>query len=286
MKSYRLSRKQFEAHCPFSLRIVPDWEALNRVAAETAAELLRRHNGTGTETTMILPVGPLRYEPLAELVNRERVSLERLTIFMMDEFLDDSRESLVPLDHPLSFRRFMKETFLDRLDPALGFSTERLVFPAPDDAAEVSRRILERRGVDLCFAGIGISGHLAFNDPSEPDDTVADLDAVRNSTARVVMLSRESRTQLAMGATHGDWSAVPTHAATLGMKEILASIRICLLGMRSWHAGMLRRALFGPVTRDCPAALVQEHPNVDVLVTELAAGEPTRDALLDLGEGP
>jgi glucosamine-6-phosphate deaminase len=222
---------------------------------------------------------------LAELVNRERVSLDRLTVFMMDEFLDDSGESLVAADHPLSFRRFMQEGFLDRLDPALGFSAARLVFPAPDNAGEVSRRILEQRGVDLCFAGIGISGHVAFNDPPERDDAEADLDAVRSSTARVVMLSRESRTQLAMGGTHGDWSAVPTRAATLGMKEILASIRICLLGMRSWHAGMLRRALFGPVSSDCPASLLQEHPNVDVLVTELAAQEPGRNVLLDLDDG-
>ena len=35
--------------------------------------------------------------------------------------------------------------------------------------------------------------------------------------------------------------------------------------MRTWHSGTMRRSIFGPVSRDCPASLVQEHPNVEVV---------------------
>ena len=77
---------------------------------------------------------------------------------------------------------------------------------------------------------------------------------------------------------------MPRRAVTLGMKEILASKEICLTFMRNWHAGTMRRALFGPVARDCPGSLVQEHPNVEVLITGLAADPPTFDLIMDTGE--
>jgi glucosamine-6-phosphate deaminase len=138
--------------------------------------------------------------------------------------------------------------------------------------------------VDLCFAGVGITGHVAFNDPPEAHEVDKDLTWVRSSPARIVTISRESTAQMALGGTHGNWTIIPRRACTLGMREILASRRICLAGMRSWHAGTVRRALFGPVSRDCPASLLQEHPGVEVLVTELAAEPPLVRVTLDTGE--
>jgi hypothetical protein len=58
------------------------------------------------------------------------------------------------------------------------------------------------------------------------------------------------------------------------MYELLLSKKIHLTFMRSWHAGVLRRALFGPVSVDCPGSLVQTHHNVEVTVTDLAAAPP------------
>ncbi len=283
MECYQITRRQFEARCPFPFQIVPDHAALNAEAARRVAALLRENNAAGRETSLILPVGPLLYEPLAEACNRERLPLDRLTIFMMDEYLD-SDDRPIPGSHPLSFRGFMRRSLLAHLDPSLGFSEERIVFPLPDCLAAVSQRILAAGGVDLCFGGVGISGHLAFNDPPEPEDAEKNLAWVRTCPARIVTISRESTTQMALGGTHGNWSLIPRRAVTLGMKEILASKRICLTFMRTWHAGTMRRALFGPVSADCPASLVQEHPNVEVLLTELAAEPPLVNITLDTGE--
>lgn len=283
MDCYAISRQEFEARCPFPWQIVPNHAALNQEAARRMAAVLRANNAAGADTAFILPVGPILYEPFADLCNREHLSLGRLTLFMMDEFLQPNGTP-VPESHPLSFRRFMRQSLLSRLDPALGFSEDRLVFPLPDRLQQVSARILERGGADLCIAGVGISGHLAFNDPPEPYERDKDLNWVRTCTARVVTLSRESLTQLALGGTHGNWAIIPRQAVTLGMKEILASKQILLVGMRLWHAGTVRRALFGPVSADWPASLLQEHPNVQVLLTELAAEPPLVNVTLDTGE--
>lgn len=281
---YHVSRRQLEERCPFPLQVVPDVVAVNRIAARRIMDLLVENNRAGRETTLILPVGPLQYVPLAELCNRERVALSKLTLFMMDEYLQPDGKTPVPPTHPLSFRRFMHQQFVSRVNPELGFSEDRLLFPVPANLESVSQRILSLGGVDLCIAGIGISGHLAFNDPPEPHETEKGIDWVRNCTTRMVTINRESCAQMALGGTHGNWAIIPRQACTLGMKEILASKRISLIGMRSWHAGTVRRALFGPVSADCPASLLQEHSNVDVLLTDLAAKPPLVNVTLDTGE--
>jgi glucosamine-6-phosphate deaminase len=282
MEHVTITRQQLEADCPFPCEVVADHAALSARAARMIADVILAHNAQGCETSLILPVGPLDYTPLVALCNQERIKLDRLFIYMMDEFILPDGSPVDP-SHPLSFQGFMQQAFLQRLDPSLGFTKEQLVFPLPDACDKVSARILGMGGVDLCFCGIGISGHLAFNDPPEPGEG-KDLDWVRNCTARAVTLSPVSLSQIVMGGTHGVWEVIPRQAVTLGMKEILASKTICLLGMRAWHAGLVRRALFGPVSAGFPASLLQEHARVEVLLTPLAAELPLMNVTLDVGE--
>jgi glucosamine-6-phosphate deaminase len=83
-----------------------------------------------------------------------------------------------------------------------------------------------------------------------------------------------SRAQMAMGGTNGNLEILPRRAVTLGMYEMLKSKRIHLTFMRSWHAGLWRRALLGEVSSAFPGSLVQEHPSYKVIITELAAAVP------------
>ena len=201
----------------------------------------------------------------------------------MDEYLD--AEGLpIPESHPLSFRGYMRRSLASRIDPSLGFSMDRVVSPLPGTIKDTSERILSMGGADLCFSGFGINGHVAFNDPPAPHEVDKDVNWLRNCRARVVVPNRETSTQIVMGGTNGNWAIIPPMAATLGMKELLASKKICLTFMRNWHAGVMRRSLFGPVSVDWPASLIQEHPNVEVLVTELAAADPVVQVTQATGE--
>ena len=283
MDCYSITREEFEKRCPFPFKIVPDHAALNVEAAKRIVETVRRNNAEGRDSSLILPVGPLIYEPLAEMCNAEKLDLSRLTVFMMDEYPQPDLTP-IPESHPLSFKRFMRKSLVDRLDPSLGFSMDRVIFPLPETVDEYSERILSMGGVDICFGGVGISGHLAFNDPPEPYETDKDTDWVRNCRTRIVNVSRESSTQMALGGTHGNWAIIPAMAVTVGMKEIMASKKIVLTFMRTWHSGTMRRALFGPVAKDCPGSLVQEHSNVEVILTDLAAEPPLVNITLDTGE--
>ncbi len=105
--------------------------------------------------------------------------------------------------------------------------------------------------------GIGPNGHLAFNEPG----------SARDSTARVVTLHPESRASAA--ACWGD--ETPTLGLTLGLVELLAAPSVLLLADGAAKAGIVARALRGPISPDCPASFLQEHPNVTVILDEAAA---------------
>ncbi len=283
MNYYELAFEDFSDHSEIPFDLVADHGALNQKIARDIAGRIEANNEAGLETTMILPVGPLDYTVVAKVCNEWQIDMRGLRVYMMDEYVgDDGR--IISEDHPLSFRRFMKESLVDRLDLARGMTMEQVIFPTPANTQRISEEILEMGGVEICYGGFGITGHFAFNDPPEPGDTTTDLDDLRQCRTRVLNISRESVTQMVMGGTHGNWELVPGRAVSLGMKELLASGEIHLTFMRAWHAGVLRRALFGPVSVDCPGSLLQEHDQVTVTVTEAAADRPVIDVSQDTGE--
>jgi len=282
MRFYNMTKEELLNNGRIKFTVVPDKESLDRRIAREVADHIKAKNEQKERSYLILPVGPLGYSHLADICNSERISLADLSMFMMDEYLDE-KDRIVPQDHPLSFYRFMKEGFADLLDPALGFNPGRIHFPAPDNLEQMTRRIEEIDGVDICYGGLGITGHFAFNDPPEPGEQMT-LDELRSTRARKLTISRESTTQMAMGGTNGNLEILPRRAVTLGMHELLMSKKIHLTFMRSWHAGVLRRALFGPVSVDCPGSLIQQHPDVEVTLTELAARPPQLNVAQATGE--
>lgn len=282
MEPYQVSKADLLAHDEIDFTLVPDKKALDRRIAREIADIVATNNEKGDETTLILPVGPLDYEYLAAVCNRERISLANVTVYMMDEYLDEDGD-VVSEDHPLSFHAFVRDNLVGNLADDLGLTMEDIVFPDPTDPEAVTERIAAVDGVDACYGGFGITGHFAFNDPPEPDEEMT-VEAMADTRTRTLTIARESTTQMAMGGTLGTWQIIPERAVTLGMYELLLSDKIHLTFMRDWHAGTLRRALFGPVTEQCPGSLIRNHPNFEVTVTELAAQPPLPDVTQAVGD--
>lgn len=272
MNPYELEFESFSKLRPWPFTRVPDVNTLNRLVADEVVTELKRAEAEERKLMVICPVGPLDYSYWAERMNAEQTDGSRLITVNMDEYLDD-KGALVAETHPLGFRRFMREGLFGRLTGRARVPEENVHFPAPDSPQRTTALIERHGGADLCYGGMGLTGHFAFNDPPEPGESCDD-NAVRNSRTRVLRISRESQAQMCMGGTGGNWEILPPAAITLGMYELLMSKRIHLTFMRSWHAGVLRRALFGPVTGRCPGSFVQLHPNVRVTITDIAARLP------------
>ena len=126
--------------------------------------------------------------------------------------------------------------------------------------------------MDVCFGGIGINGHMAFNEPPEPGETVS-VEEFAECPTRVLSLSRETRT-INSATVGGEISIVPHRAVTVGMKEILASRKLRFYCNRPWQRAVVRRVLHGPVTSACPASLLRTHPDAETAVADYVAEPP------------
>jgi glucosamine-6-phosphate deaminase len=214
----------------------------------------------------IVPVGPVgQFERFAERCNTMRIALHRLVLINMDEYLT-AEGAYIPLHDPLSFRGHMERALWSRLDPALAPAQSQRHFPAPEEPAATQRLIDRCGGVDVAYGGVGITGHLAFNDPPEPGETI-DNAAFASRPTRVVTLSRETRTINAVTAARGNIDRIPLTAVTVGMKEILEAKKIRLYLNRPWQCAIIRKLLHGPITAAVPASLVRRHPDVRVTMT-------------------
>ncbi|RKY70878.1 MAG: glucosamine-6-phosphate isomerase, partial [Candidatus Latescibacterota bacterium] len=248
-----LSSEQLLERSEGRLIVLDSLDELHRHFAQSIAEEIKRNNEEGRPTRLILPVGPTgQYPILAEMINEERISLKNCYFFFMDEYCDDSGYALPP-SHPLSFRGTMERLFFSRIDDELNIPREQLFFPDHTNVHLLKDKIEEVGGIDTCYGGIGIHGHLAFN---EPEPNVADTDP------RLVYLNAYTITMNAIRAkVGGNLENFPRKAFTLGMRQILGSRRIVLYcrngGPYDWANTVLRLALFGEPGDDYPVTYIR-----------------------------
>ena len=218
---------------------------LHQHLADSILHEIRRNNSAGRPTRLILPVGPTgQYPILARLLSEARVSLRDCHFFFMDEYCDEAGAAL-PSSHPLSFKGSAQSLFLDAIADDCQLNRAQVYFPDESNIEALPAIIAALGGIDTCYGGIGIHGHLAFN---EPAPGVGDL------PCRKVRLNDFTVTINAIrGQVGGNLVGFPRYAYTLGMREILAARRIrlyCRNGIAlDWANTVLRMALFGSAGR-------------------------------------
>ena len=257
---------------PVRVRVIGDMAAIARDFAQTMLDEIRDADKREKPATFIVPVGPVDQFPvLAEMINQQRVDCRDVCFVNMDEYLSDD-DRWIDIDHPLSFRGFMNRLFYDRLDPELAPKSSNRVFPDPFDCGQIGKLIASRGGVDICFGGIGINGHIAFN---EPPGGVKLMDSAEFAAlpTRTLNLTRETRTINSV-TVGGEISIIPHRAVTVGMKECLAARKMRFYCNRPWQSAVVRRVLHGPITAACPASFLRTHPDAQIGVADYVAEKP------------
>ncbi|MBM4081137.1 MAG: glucosamine-6-phosphate isomerase [Planctomycetes bacterium] len=235
------------------LLILKDVDAMHRHCADSIADEIIANNKKRAATVLILPVGPVgQYPYLLQRINSEGIRLCRCHFFFMDEYCDDNG-CVVPKSHPLSFRGHMDEMLFSQIRKDLMIPPEQLVFPDHLNVQTLAKRIDDLGGIQTCYGGIGIHGHLAFNEP-EPN--------VERSEPRLVYLNDFTVTINAIRAqVGGDLINFPRKAVTLGMRQILTAKKIqlyCRNGIAlDWANAVLRLALFGAPGDDYPVTFIR-----------------------------
>jgi glucosamine-6-phosphate deaminase len=265
-RARRIRREELTEHpsADFRIAVVDDAGEFYRRFAEDLVGRIRAARDDGRRFVAIVPVGPMpQYEIAARMINDERLSLAHVHTFNMDEYADQDGVTAPP-SWPGSFQRAMWEQFFARVDPELRPPEEQIHFPTSDAIADYSARIEELGGADVCYGGIGWSGHIAFWEPQLGLEFEGDLDAYRRAGARLVELHPMTVMQNALHSFGGDWSSVPPKANTIGPREILGARHRSfwldgdLGGGVSWQRFIARLVAHGPVNELVPGSLLQE----------------------------
>lgn len=250
------------------LTVVANLPALHLHFADSIVRTIEANNARGRPTVLILPYGPVdQYPLLRDRLQRDGVSMQSCRLFFMDDYADAAGNAL-DSSHPLSFRGAV-DSWLETIDPQLRPKRENVVFPNESNCAAIVDSIEAAGGIEVCYGGIGIHGHLAFNEPAP---------GVRDSGPRLVRLNDFTRTVNAIRAgVGGDLENFPRRAWTLGIEQCLGARRIELYCRNShgldWANTVLRLALLGAPGDDYPVTWIRDHPNYRI-VTDRATVSP------------
>jgi len=235
--------------------ITPDRDKAALLTARIVAKELRAKPnlvlGLATGRTM-----ERVYAYLAHFHQQEGLDFSRCHTFNLDEYIG------IPAGHEGTYRQYMDQHLFQKVNIPL----EHTHLPdgaAPDLGAECLRyesRIRELGGIDLQLLGIGIDGHIGFNEPLS-----ALLSRTREKALTPATLAQNAE------MFGGDVARVPRRAITMGVGTILDCGRCLLLATGSTKAAVLAQAVEGPITSMVTASALQLHPRCQVVVDEEAS---------------
>jgi glucosamine-6-phosphate deaminase len=196
------------------------------------------------------------HEAIVRLHRECGISFAKAVTLNVDEYAG------VPPDHPASCRVRIFDQLLDRID----IQRENCHLPdgnADDlerEAMAYDERIAAAGGIDLQILGIGMNGHIGFNEPGTPFETRTHVAAI------------SSRSLTDKGEFYRKTGFHPVRAITLGIRNIMNARAVLLIAKGPAKSEIMRKVLFGPVTPEVPASVLQLHPEMTVLVDECVLG--------------
>ncbi|WP_091529651.1 glucosamine-6-phosphate deaminase [Alkalibacterium subtropicum] len=160
-------------------------------------------------------------------------------------------------DHPQSYHSFMQEHLFD----SKPFKATYIPDGTAKEEVEVERydKILEEHPIDVQILGIGTNAHIGFNEPGTPFGTKTHKVKLTEDTIQANKRNFDSEDE------------VPGHAYSMGIASIMAAKKIILMAYGENKAEAIDKAVNGPVTEDVPASILQNHPDVVIVVDEEAA---------------
>ena len=246
--------------------IQSDYQKLSQWAANHVIERINKFNPTPDHKFVLgLPTGssPVgMYNALVEANRAGKVSFKNVVTFNMDEYVG------LPREHEQSYWHFMWSNFFDHIDIPKE-NVNILNGMAEDLEAECARyeaKIASYGGIDLFMGGIGVDGHLAFNEP------------FTSLTSRTGVRALTTDTRIVNSRFFGnDPEAVPAKALSVGIGTVMDSREVLILINGHNKARALAASVEGGVSQKWTCSALQMHPAAIIACDEPACGELTVD---------
>lgn len=235
------------------LKIFADYHSLSEQCAREIASFVRQK----PDAVLCLAAGDtprLAYTCLRRIAGNENMNFAKCSFIALDEWVG------IPPESEGSCYFFLRENLFKPLAIA---PPQIHVFNAlsPDLSSECERMdklIREKGGIDLMLVGVGMNGHIGFNEPGTPEDRYTHVAELDDTTQNVGQKYFKKRTKLRFGIT-------------LGLRHLLESRKAILIASGRKKADVVRLALEDPVTTKVPASVIRKHSHGLVMLDEEAA---------------
>lgn len=248
------------------VKIFPDQQIASMQIAQEIAAFIRERQSKKQKCVLGLATGSTPkslYNELVRMHKEEKLSFKNVITFNLDEYYPIDNDALQ------SYNRFMRVNLFDHID----INPKNIHIPdgqvdkehIREHCRKYEKMIEDAGGIDLQILGIGVNGHIGFNEPGS------------GIYSRTRLITLENSTRIANAYEFANISQVPRLAITMGIGTILKSKKIILMAWGSSKASVIKKAVEDDDTEHVPASLLQNHDNVQFYVDEAAAAELTRN---------
>lgn len=235
--------------------VTNDYHEMSKVAAEIVSHVvLDNPNAVLGLATGSSPIG--LYNNLIEMYEAGLLSFANVSTVNLDEYVGLDR------DHPQSYAYFMRNVLFDHIDIDLG--NTHIPCGSADNLDEQCKQyseLLKNLRQDIQVLGIGSNGHIGFNEPNTPFDSQTHVVQLAEST-----IKDNSR-------LFNSIDEVPTQAITMGIANIMNARKIIVVANGTNKADAVYKMVQGEISENCPASVLQKHPDVVLVCDTLAAAK-------------
>ena len=233
-----------------------DYKDMSRKAANIiSAQMILKPESVIGLATGSTPIGV--YDQLTEWYKKGDLDFSKIHTVNLDEYKG------IDAENKQSYHYFMNQHLFSRVNIELQntFVPDGMNENQDEECQRYEKLIAGLGGVDLQLLGLGHNGHIGFNEPGTPFDV----------TTHIVDLAKD--TIEANSRFFASMDDVPKQAISMGIKSIMASKVVVLMAYGEGKADAINQMINGPVTEELPASVLQNHPNVVVIVDEAAASQ-------------
>lgn len=208
------------------------------------------------KSVIALPTGKTPIDLYHNLITQTKaktVNWNSLIIFILDVMYPQK------VKDPLSYDAFIHKHLLNNINLPLNnfYILDSETKDPENECANYEKNINDAGGLDLAILGVGKNGHIAFNEPGSSFESVT----------RKVKLTDQTR------ITNGGIDKIPEYGLTMGIKTIMSAKKIFLLAKGKSKTEIVKNAVQGPISTDCPASILQTHPDCTFFLDEEAASQ-------------
>ena len=230
---------------------VDTYEKLSRQAANIiSAQVILKPDSVLGLATGSSPLGT--YKQLIEWYEKGDIDFSKVTSVNLDEYvgLDGTNDQ--------SYRYFMNKNFFEHIniDISNTFVPNGCAVDLAGEGKRYDEHIAELGGIDLQLLGIGLDGHIGFNEPD------------KNFVKSTHVVDLHESTIKANSRFFANEDEVPERAITMGMVSIMQAKKILLIASGKEKRDILEKAFYGPITPEIPASILQLHPDITVIYSE------------------